>query len=121
MRLVGVLLIVSILVPGLPARAQAIEADEFDELVGYTVVAATELARVEQTRRVISVARLQNGMTFELDEDVADLEGEAVAVFAKRLSADEVARLGIKAHPGKALVLYKILIQDQLLDGLRVH
>ena len=121
MRLVLCCVAALVIVVGLPAPIAAIEADEFDELVGYTVVAATEVVSVSEMEDGSGRARLANGMVFTVDDDAAVMEGESIAVFAQRVGVDELARMGIKAPGGKPMVLYKLLVADQLLDGYRVH
>jgi hypothetical protein len=99
----------------------AIEPDQFDELVGFTVLAATEISGVADGDDESSVVQLANGMRYDLGEDANACRYEPTAVFALTLDPAQMKRLKPQSKAKVPVTLYKLLIEDQLYDAYRIR
>jgi hypothetical protein len=111
MSKVAALLILTILfaVP----LTRAIDADQFDELEGYTVMACTHATGELEGADFDKLVKLDNGMIFEFQTYSYFYDYRpAVVVFAKTVQ-----------YQGKSLTLYKLLVgdEDEVFDVIRVR
>jgi hypothetical protein len=94
-----------------PLPASALEASDFTQLVGYTVVASAKLRGdyygVDPGRPI----ELDNGMAFALEA--------RFSTFSYRPSAVVFARAPQKAAT-KEPTEYKLLVQDRIYDAKRI-
>lgn len=93
--------------------AKAIDADQFDEVEGYTVIACTHAAGELEGADFDKLVKLDNSMVFEFQTYSYFYEYHpAVLVFGKTVQ-----------YQGKSLTLYKLLIadEDELFDVNRVR
>lgn len=100
----------------------ALDAGDFDEVEGYTVIDITqvdgEFEGADFDRPVI----LGNGMIFRFTEYSYSYSYRPdVVVFARHHSADDLKRIGIKNPPMNGLTTYKLLIDDNFYDANRVR
>lgn len=111
MRKIAPLLALYILfyVPG----AVAINADQFDELLGYTVAACTHAAGMLEGADFDKLVKLDNGMVFEFHTySYFYAYRPDVVVFEKTVQ-----------YQGKPLTLYKLVIgdEDEVFDVSRIR
>lgn len=105
--------ILAVLAACVPVTGLAVEADQFDEVLGYTVIASSAIDGEPEEQDSETVVRLENGMSFRIEDSGDSFAiSSAVAVFARTLSIPELRRSGIKPMPTKPITLYKLLIQD---------
>ena len=93
--------------------AGAIDASQFHELLGYTVVACTNATGELEGADYDKPVRLDNGMIFEFQTYSYFYSYHPdVVVFAKDVTVD-----------GKPVTIYKLLIEDQddIFDVTRVR
>jgi hypothetical protein len=93
--------------------AKPIDADQFDELEGYTVIACTHAAGELEGADFDKLVKLDNGMVFEFQTYSYFYDFRpAVVVFGKTVQ-----------YQGKSLTLYKLLIgdEDEVFDVIRVR
>ena len=94
-------------------RARAIDADEFDELEGYTVLACTHATGELEGADFDKPVKLDNGMIFEFQTYSYFYDYRpAVVVFAQTVQ-----------YQGKSLTLYKLVIADEneVFDVIRIR
>ena len=85
------------------SNASAIDASEFDELVGYTVVACTHAAGELEGVDFDKLVKLDNGMIFEFHTYSYFYSYHPdVVIFSKTVQ-----------YQGKSLTLYKVIIEDE--------
>jgi len=111
MRRAAVLLII---VAGLcMTKAKAIDASQFGELMGYTVVACTNGTGEIEGADFDKLIKLDNGMIFEFETySYFYAYHPDVVVFAKATQ-----------YQGKSITLYKLIIEDEdeVLDVRRIR
>ena len=93
--------------------SRAIDADQFDELDGYTVVACTHATGELEGADFDKLIKLDNRMIFEFQTYSYFYEYRpAVVVFARTMQ-----------YQGKTMTLYKLLIggEDEVFDVIRVR
>ncbi len=101
MRKVGSLLAIAVLfcIP----RAGAIEASNFSELVGYTVVACTNATGELEGADFDKLVKLDNGMIFEFHTySYFYAYHPDVVIFSRTVQ-----------YQGKSVTLYKLVIEDE--------
>jgi hypothetical protein len=102
--------------------ASAIEADDLDEVLGYTMVSFTHVDGEFEGAEFDKLVQLENGMVFEFTEyNYSYAYRPAVAVFAESVSAADMLEAGIKNPPARGMTLYKLVIEDELYDVRRVR
>lgn len=104
------------------SSAFALDAGDFGEVEGYTVITTTqvdgEFHGAEHDRPVI----LQNGMIFKFTEySYSYSYSPDVVVFAQHHSADDLKKMGIRNPPVRGITNYKLLIDDEFYDAGRVR
>jgi hypothetical protein len=83
--------------------AGAIDADQFDELVGYTVVTCTHVTGELEGADFDKPVKLDNGMVFEFHTySYFYYYRPSVVLFAKTME-----------YQGTRVTLYKVLIEDE--------
>ena len=102
--------------------AIALDAGDFGEVEGYTVIDTTqvdgEFEGADFDRPVI----LKNGMVFRFTEySYSYAYSPDVVVFAQHHSAEDLRRIGVKSSPPKGFTTYKLLIDDEFYDANRVR
>jgi hypothetical protein len=111
MRKIGLLLAISVMF--FMPRARAIDASQFDELVGYTVVACTHAAGELEGADFDKLIKLDNGMIFEFQTySYFYAYRPDVVIFSKAAQ-----------YQGKSVTLYKLIIEDEddVFDVTRVR
>jgi hypothetical protein len=109
MRIASLALVLLLSVP----IAKAIDADQFDELEGYTVVSCTHATGELEGADFDKVVKLDNGMIFEFQTySYFYAYRPAVVVFADTVQ-----------YQGKSMTLYKLLIgdEDEVFDVIRIR
>lgn len=94
-------------------RAFAIDASQFDELVGYTVIECTHAAGELEGVDFDKPVKLDNGMIFEFHTySYFYAYRPDVVIFAKRVEVGS-----------KSVTLYKLLIEDEdeVFDVTRIR
>lgn len=110
MKDIALLLIISL---ACATVARALDADDFEDLVGYTVVACTHATGEMEGVDFDKVVKLDNGMVFEFQTySYFYAYRPEVVVFASSLQ-----------HDGKSVTFYKLLIgeEDEVFDVRRVR
>ena len=95
------------------SNARAIDADKFDELEGYTVVACTHATGTLEGADFDKLVRLDNGMIFEFQTySYFYAYHPAVVVFADSVQ-----------YQGKSVTIYKLVIgdEDEVFDVRRIR
>ena len=83
--------------------AKAIDASQFNELLGYTIVACTNASGEVEGADFDKLIKLDNGMVFEFETyDYFYAYRPDVVVLAKTFE-----------YQGKAVTLYKLVIEDE--------
>lgn len=100
----------------------ALDADDLDELLGYTMVAHSNVKGDFEGADFDKLVALDNGMIFEFTEySYSYSYRPAVAVFARIITPEEMQKLGIKQVPAKSVTLYKLVIDDDIYDARRLR
>jgi hypothetical protein len=98
----------------------AIDADDLDELLGYTMVAYSYVSGDFEGADFDKVVKLDNGMVFEFMEySYAYAYHPSVAVFADEVTVEEARTYGQELTV--PLVLYKLVIDDDIYDATRLR
>jgi hypothetical protein len=101
--------------------AAALDADDLSELLGYTMVAASNVDDEFEGAEPDKVVRLDNGMVFQFDEyNYAYAYRPSVAVFAEYVTASQMLEAGISKPPAAGMTLYKLVIDDEIYDAHRL-
>ena len=111
MKTIGSLLFIAVLF--CMPKARAIDASQFDELVGYTVVAVTHTTGELEGADFDKLVKLDDGMIFEFHTySYFYAYRPDVVVFSKNVQ-----------YQGKAVTLYKLLIgsEDEVFDVTRIR
>lgn len=99
----------------------ALDADDLHELLGYTMVAHSNVSGDFEGADFDKLVKFDNGMVFEFSEYSYNYSFRpAVAVFAMELKGD-VKTPGLKPSSGRRLVVYKLVIDDEIYDAIRVR
>jgi hypothetical protein len=108
-----ILSLLALIVLSCAPLVKAVDADDFDELLGYTVVACTHASGELEGADFDKVVKLDNGMVFEFQSySYFYAYRPAVVVFAKTVE-----------YQGKTLTLHKLLIgdEDEVFDVIRIQ
>jgi hypothetical protein len=101
--------------------ADSIDVDKLADLVGYTVLAATNVKGSFEGADYDKLVGLDNGWIFEFKTYHYHYAYHPVAiVFAKRTTAQELRALGLKSVPEDGIITYKLIIEDEVYDVSRV-
>jgi hypothetical protein len=93
------------------AGAVYCDATELQEIVGYTAVTSSNVSGEFEGADFDKPVRLDNGMIFEFTEYSYTYSYRPdVIVFARSVT-----------YQGRAMTLYKLLIEDELYDAIRVR
>jgi hypothetical protein len=96
------------------------DADHFNELVGYTVIAATSVAGDFEGADFDKVVKLDNGMIFEFTSyNYSYSYRPGAAVLARTVPVEQLQKLG--KRPDRPLILYKLIVEDEIYDVFRVR
>lgn len=102
--------------------ARALDVDDLAELVGYTMVAFSNVRGDFEGADFDKPVALDNRMVFEFTTyNYAYAYRPAVAVFARTLTPEEIQRFGGKNIPKKPITLYKLVIEDDVYDVRRIR
>jgi hypothetical protein len=105
-------LLLAIVISCIPS-AKAIDASQFDELVGYTVVACTHAIGELEGADFDKLVKLDNGMIFDFHTySYFYAYRPDVVIFSKTV-----------LYQGKSVTLYKLIIEDEddVFDVTRVR
>jgi len=113
----------AILLPVLsPLFSQSIDVDKLSDLVGYTIIAATNVKGEFDGADYDKLVRLDNNWIFEFRSYHYHYAYHPVAiVFGKMVTADELRSHGIKPLSEKGIVMYKLIIDDDVYDVSRIR
>jgi hypothetical protein len=101
--------------------ADSIDVDKLADLVGYTVLAATNVKGSFEGADYDKLVALDTGLIFEFRTyHYHYAYHPAAIVFGKRTSAQELRTLGLKTVPEDGIVTYKLIIDDEVYDVNRV-
>ena len=93
------------------APAGALDADDLGDLLGYTMIAHTNVVGDFEGADFDKLVKFDNGWIFEFQSySYSYSYRPAVAVFAKKV-----------VHNGKDLILHKLIIDDEIYDARRVR
>ncbi len=93
--------------------AFALDAGDFDEVNGYTVIAITNVDGDFEGADFDRPVLLTNGMIFRFDEYAYSYAYQPdVVVFARRYTMEDMKRAGIKNPPQGGFTSYKLLIDE---------
>lgn len=105
-----------------PLPLQALEADDFTDLEGFTIIEVTTVEGDFEGADFDKPVLLDNGMIFEFTEyNYTYSYRPTVVIFARIFSIEELRRLKLRSTPTKPITLYKLLIEDELYDASRVR
>jgi hypothetical protein len=94
---------------------------DYGELVGFTVVAASTVVDDFEGADFDQSVELDNGMKFEFTEFSYTYSFRpSVAVLARRFSVEEQRKMGIQ-EPRGPITLYKLLIDGEVYDVMRLR
>lgn len=94
-------------------KVKAIDASDFDDLVGYTVIMCTHASGELEGVDFDKVVKMDNGIVFEFhDYSYFYAYRPEVVIFSKDV-----------AYQGKSITLYKVIIEDEdeIFDVTRVR
>jgi hypothetical protein len=113
--------VMALLFCALGSLADSIDTDKLGDLVGYTVLAATNVKGSFEGADYDKLVALDNGLIFEFRTyHYHYAYHPAAIVFGKRTSAQELRTLGLKTVPEDGIVTYKLIIDDDIYDVNRV-
>ena len=96
---------------GTPSRIPLCDASDFSEIVGYTAIASTNVSGEFEGADFDKPVRLDNGMIFEFTEyNYSYSYRPDVIIFARST-----------VYQGRSMTLYKLFIDDELYDAMRVR
>lgn len=96
-----------------------LDASELSSLVGYTAIASASVVG-DVEGEVGELIKLDNGMYFELDEDsILGAYCPEVVVFERVITPAEAKEL-LNQDCSEPVVLYKLVIEEELVDASRV-
>jgi hypothetical protein len=106
----------------LATPAAALDSDDLEELLGYTMIAHTNVDGEFEGVDFGKVIALENGMVFEFNEfNYTYAYRPSVAIFAMKVTADEIQKFGLGDKIKGPLTLYKLVIDDEIYDASRVR
>jgi hypothetical protein len=98
-------------------QSYAFEVDELDEVVGFTLIAVTDVPGEFEGGDFNKTVRLANGMVFEFTSYAYTYAYQpSAAVFAKKVTLGKPGK-----QPAKDVILYKLLIEDEIFDVIRLR
>jgi hypothetical protein len=104
-------LLTPVLLLALVLSAHAIEVDDLDELEGFTLVVKSTVVGDFEGADFDKLVKLDNGMVFEFQSyNYEYAYRPSAAVFARALK-----------YQGKAVSLYKLVIEDTIYDVMRIR
>jgi len=104
-----------------PPAAFALDADDLSDLLGYTIIACTNVDGDFEGAEYGKVVQLENGMVFEFHEyNYSYAYRPSVAVFAEHVTAAELLSAGIKNPSPSGMTIYKLVIDDEIYDVARM-
>lgn len=120
-RIVAVALLTGIVLTVAPV-AVAFDADDLSDLLGYTMVAFTNVDGEFEGAEYGKLLQLENHMVFEFHEyNYSYSYRPSVAVFANHVSAGDMLKAGVKSSPSGGRTFYKLVIDDEIYDVGRVR
>jgi len=105
-----------------PEIGYPFDADDFTELVGYTIIAVSNVRGDFEGADFDKPVGLDNGMIFEFTTYSYTYAYRPTAVvFARRIGPEELQGQGGPKAPGRAVTFYKLLVEDEIYDVRRVR
>lgn len=102
--------------------ATALDAHDLEDLLGYTMVAHTNVKGDFEGADFDKLVALDNGMIFEFSTySYTYAYRPAVAIFARTVSPDELRRRGIPNVSARPITLYKLVIDEEIYDVTRIR
>jgi len=101
--------------------ALALDASDLEQLLGYTMISASNVDGDFEGADFDKVVKLENGMIFQFTEyNYSYAYRPDVAVFAKEVTLRPTNAKGAQSVP-KRIVIYKLVIDDDIYDVRRVR
>ena len=95
-------------------------SDTLSELVGYTIIAASNVRGDFEGASTDKPVKLDNGMVFEFTEDeYAYSYRPSAVVFARVISIEELSKL-LKKPATRPITPYKLVVEDEIYDVRRI-
>jgi hypothetical protein len=105
----------------LVSNAFALDADDLEEVIGYTVIGHTYVSGEFEGADYGKLVKLDNGMIFEFREySYSYSYRPSVAIFAKKITPEEMRKLGLTNIPDHPFIIYKLVIDDEMYDVSRI-
>jgi len=102
--------------------SDTLDADALAGLVGYTIVAASTVAGEFEGADFDKLVKLDNGMVFEFQEYSYTYSYRPTAVvLARTYSLEEMRQWKLKAVPTRPMTRYKLVVEDEIYDVVRVR
>jgi hypothetical protein len=106
----------------LATSLQALEADDLADLVGYTIVVASTVSGEFEGADHDKLVKLDNGMIFQFTEYRYTYSYRPSAVvLARTVTTEELRKLIPSRIHTKPLILYKLIVEDEIYDVIRVR
>ena len=95
-------------------------ARSLSHMIGYTIVGVGAVDKVTEAGMGVKIVRLQDGTKFKVGTLLLDpLPASDVVIFARAPSQEDINRYGASV-PKESLILYKVLLGDEILDATSV-
>jgi len=102
--------------------SSALDADDFSGLVGFIIVATTNVRGDFEGADFDKPVALDNGMIFEFSTYSYTYSYRPSAVVMARIfTIDEMRRFGMNPPPTRPITIYKLIINDEIYDVQRVR
>ena len=106
----------------IPKLCVALDASDLEELLGYTMIASTHVQGDFEGADFDKPILLENGMLFQFSEyNYAYDYRPYVAIFARTFTPEELRKAGVRNVPVKPFTVYKLVIDDEIYDAVRVR
>lgn len=95
-------------------------ASQLSRMIGYTIVGSGAVDKVTEGKMGDKIVRLQDGSAFKVTMLLLDpLPASDVVIFSRSPSQEDIKRYG-GSVPKEALILYKLMLEDEIVDATPV-
>ena len=102
--------------------ASALEASDFEDALGYTIVAVTAVRGEFEGASFDRPVALENGMIFEFSTiSFAFAYAPTAIVLAMKVTPEQLRQGGIGKIPDRPLIFYKLIIEDEIYEVIRLR
>lgn len=106
----------------IPQFANALDADDLSNLIGYTIVGSSNVRGDFEGADFDKPVALDNGMVFTFSTYSYTYSYRPTAIIlARTFSVEELRRFRLNPPPNRPLTLYKLVIGDAIYDAHRVR